>query len=98
MFHQNLSCLMDSVVKYLVVREEDHRYAKEYLDELSNKWFESLDSHIQTSECVSAANGWKECGWAYDNVYLELSDEVGPFKQRTTEDLLARGYTSITTQ
>ena len=53
---------MDSVVKYLVVREEDHRDAKEYLDEVSNKWFESLYSHIQTSECVSAANGWKECG------------------------------------
>ena len=78
---------MDSVVKCLVVQEEDHRYAKEYLDELSNKWFESLYSHIQTSECVSAANGWKECGWAYNDVYLELSDEVGPFKQSTLKTI-----------
>ena len=60
-----------SVVKYFVVREEDHRYAKEYLDEVSNKWFESLYSHIQTSECVSAANGWKDGCWACKDVYLE---------------------------
>jgi len=77
---------VDSVVKYLVVREEDHKSAKEYLEELSNKWFESLDSHIQTCECVSAANGWKDCCWAYKDVYLELAEEVGPFKQKYFED------------
>ena len=86
MFHHNLSCLVDSVVEYLVLREEHRKSAKEFLVDLSNKWFESLDSHMQTSECVSAANGWKDCCWAYKDVYLELAEGVGPFKQKYFED------------
>ena len=87
MFHHNLSCLVDSVVEYLVLREEHHRKsAKEFLVDLSNKWFESLDSHMQTSECVSASNGWKDCCWAYKDVYLELAELVGAFKKKYFDD------------
>ena len=86
MFHHNLSCLVDSVVGYLVLREEYRKPAKEFLVDFSNKWFESLDSHMQTSECVSAANGWEDCCWAYKDVYLELAEGVGTFKQKYFED------------
>jgi len=86
MFHQSLSCLVDSVVGYLVLREEDRKPAKEFLVDFSNKWFESLDSHMQTSECVSAANGWEDCCWASKDVYLELAEGVWTFKQKYFED------------
>ena len=74
-------------MEYFLSREEDRKSAKEFLEELCTRWYESADSHIQTSKCVSAANGWKECGWAYNDVYLELSDEVGPFKQSTLKTI-----------
>ena len=86
MFHQSLSCLVDSVVGYLVLREEDRKPAKEFLVDFSNKWFESLDSHMQTSECVSAANGWEDSCWASKDVYLELAEGVWTFKQKYFED------------
>ena len=86
MFHHNLSCLVDSVVGYLVLREEYRKPAKEFLVDFSNKWFESLDSHMQTSECVSAAKGWEDCCWAYKDVYLELAEGVWTFKQKYFED------------
>ena len=35
---------------------------------------------------MSAANGWKYCCWAYKDVYLELAEGVGPFKQKYFED------------
>ena len=47
MFHHNLSCLVDSVVGYLVLREEYRKPAKEFLVDFSNKWFESLDAQIK---------------------------------------------------
>ena len=85
MFQHNLMCLVDSVVECLVPRK-DRKPAKEFLVDLSNKWFESLGSVLQTSECVSAANGWEDCFEAYKDVYLELAEGVGPFKQKYLED------------
>ena len=65
MLQHSLSCLEDSVVKYLMVREEDRKSGKEFLEELSTKWLESLDSYMQTSECGTASNGWKDGCLAY---------------------------------
>ena len=65
MLHHNLSCSEDSVVKYLIVREEVRESSKEFLEELSTKWLESLDSYMQTSECGTASNGWKDGCLAY---------------------------------
>ena len=86
MFHHNLSCLVHSVVEYLVLRKEYRKAAKEFLEELRNKWYQSVDSHMQTSECVSAANGWKDCCLAYKDEFLELAEGVGPFQQKYFED------------
>ena len=59
---------------------------KPFLEEIRTNWYESVDSHMQTSECASAANGWKYGCWAYKDVYLELAEGVGAFKQTYFED------------
>ena len=41
---------------------------------------------MQTSECVLAAKGWKDCCWAYKDVYLELAELVGAFKKKYLDD------------
>uniref|UniRef100_A0A7S2GTA3 Uncharacterized protein n=1 Tax=Octactis speculum TaxID=3111310 RepID=A0A7S2GTA3_9STRA len=86
MFHNNLSCWEDNVVKYFLSREEARKFAKEFLEEIRTKWYKSVDSHMQTSECASAANGWKDGCWAYEDVYSELAEGLGAFKQRCFED------------
>ena len=59
---------------------------KPFLEEIRTNWYESVDSHMQTSECASAANGWKYGCWAYKDVYLELAELVGAFKKIYFDD------------
>ena len=43
-----------------MLRDEDRKAFKEFLGELRTKWFESLDSYMQTTECLIAAKGWDD--------------------------------------
>ena len=73
-------------MKYYLSREEDRKSTKAFLEEMPTKRYESVDSHMQTSECASAANGWKDGCWAYKDAYLELAGGVGAFKQKYSDD------------